>query len=154
MSNKLSLAEELKALDHKDTSWYQSLTDEERKEVSLWVLMRYMSSCDSRNMDMVAHHLILVNEFANVHYNLLSKHPELQYRLLQVASTGKSQHHKWIKPPARAKKNKLAEWLSEIYPGMNDDEIDTMIMVNDTDAIKELARSYGMQDKEIQALVK
>jgi hypothetical protein len=154
MSAKLSLAEELRALDYKDPEWYQSLSDSEKKEVSLWVLMRYMSSVDSRDLDTVMHHLLLVNECANVHYNSINRHPELQYRLLQVAGTGRSQNHKWIKPPAKAKKNKLAEWLSEIYPSYNDDEIDLLISVNTKDNLKDLARSHGMQDKEITALFK
>lgn len=154
MANKISLNEELKAMDLKDPDWYNNLSDSDRKEISLWILMRYMSSCESKNLDLVIHHLLLTNECVNVHFSHMSKYPALQFRLLQVVGTNKSQNHKWIKPPIKAKKNKLAEWLSEIFIHYNDEEIELLISENSTETLKEFAKSYGMQDKELTALFK
>ena len=83
--NILPLALELAAMDYRDKNFYTNLNDEQRKAISLWVLMRWMSS--SRGD--AEQHLTLVNDVVNVDFSVISKHPELQWKLLALCGTSK-----------------------------------------------------------------
>lgn len=154
MVDKLSIKEEMRAIDCRDTSWWDSLTEEEQQKVSPWVLMRYTSACDTNHDSIRDHYLTMTNELVNVQFNTLRHHPQLQHRLLQVVGIGKSQYHPWLAPGKREKKNRVADWLLTMYPGLNDDELDILLSQNSIDDLKDLARSAGMTDKDIQALFK
>lgn len=154
MVDKLSIKEEMRAIDCRDTGWWDSLTEEEQQKVSPWVLMRYTSACDTNYDSIRDHYLTMTNELVNVQFNTLRHHPQIQHRLLQVVGIGKSQYHPWLAPGKREKKNRVAEWLLTMYPGLNDDELDILLSQNSIDDLKDLARSAGMTDKDIQALFK
>jgi hypothetical protein len=154
MVDKLSIKEEMRAIDCRDTGWWDSLTEEEQQKVSPWVLMRYTSACDTNHDSIRDHYLTMTNELVNVQFNTLRHHPQLQHRLLQVVGIGKSQYHPWLAPGKREKKNRVADWLLTMYPGLNDDELDILLSQNTIDDLKDLARSAGMTDKDIQALFK
>ena len=153
MSNKLTIKEEMRAIDQRDVRWWNTLTEEEQKKVSPWVLMRYTSACDTNHDEIRDHYLTMTNELVNVHFNAIRHHPQLQHRLLQVVGIGKSQYHPWIPPGKRQKKNKVAEWLLELYPGLNDDELDILLQ-SDKKELKALAEQSGMTDKQIKELFK
>ena len=153
MSNKLTIKEEMRAIDQRDVGWWDSLTEEEQKKVGIWILMRYTSACDSNHDQIRDHYLTMTNDLVNVQFNTLRHHPQLQHRLLQIVGIGKSQYHPWIAPGKRQKKNKVAEWLLTLYPGINDDELD-ILLESPKAELKSLAQSAGMTDKDIKALFK
>ena len=95
----------------------------------------------------------MTNDLVNVQFNTLRHHVQLQHRLMQVVGIGKSQYHPWIAPGKRQKKNKVAEWLLTLYPGINDDELD-ILLESPKAELKSLAQSAGMTDKDIKALFK
>jgi hypothetical protein len=153
MSNKLTIKEEMRAIDQRDAGWWDTLTEEEQKKISPWLLMRYTSACDTNHDAIRDHYLSMTNELVNVHFNTLRHHVQLQHRLMQVVGIGKSQYHPWIAPGKRQKKNKVAEWLLTLYPGINDDELD-ILLESPKAELKSLAQSAGMTDKDIKALFK
>ena len=153
MSNKLTIKEEMRAIDQRDVGWWDTLTEEEQKKISPWLLMRYTSACDTNHDAIRDHYLTMTNELVNVQFNTLRHHVQLQHRLMQVVGIGKSQYHPWIAPGKRQKKNKVAEWLLTLYPGINDDELD-ILLESHKDELKSLAQSAGMTDKDIKALFK
>lgn len=153
MSNKLTIKEEMRAIDQRDAGWWDTLTPEEQKKISPWLLMRYTSACDTNHDAIRDHYLTMTNELVNVQFNTLRHHVQLQHRLLQVVGIGKSQYHPWIPPGKRQKKNNIAEWLLTLYPGINDDELDILLETSKSE-LKSLAQSAGMLDKEIKALFK
>jgi len=153
MSNKLTIKEEMRAIDQRDMGWWDTLTDEEQKKISPWVLMRYTSACDTNHDEIRDHYLTMTNALVNVHFNVLRHHPQLQHRLLQIVGIGKTQYHPWIAPGKRQKKNKVAEWLLELYPGLNEDELDILLQ-SDKKELKALAEETGMTDKQIKDLFK
>ena len=153
MSDKLTIKEEMRAIDQRDAGWWDTLTDEEQKKVSPWVLMRYTSACDTNHDQIRDHYLTLTNDLVNVQFNTLRHHPQLQHRRLQVVGIGKTQYHPWIPPGKRQKKDKVADWLLSIYPHLNDDELD-ILLESDKKEIVALAESAGMSDKDIKALFK
>ena len=149
---QIPLADVMLAIDRKNRSWYDNLSDEQKKAFSAWMMMRYASSVQGGN---AASYLFMVNECVNKNFMDLSKHPELQWLLFTLCGSGKKEFHPYIKPPtSRKKKNKVAEWLSEQYPLMKADEINMLMEINDTEDLKMLATEAGMTDKEIKELFK
>lgn len=148
---KIPLKDMLGAIDRNDFDFYSRLDEEQRKAFSPWLAMRYASSASG-----VAayHYLLMVNDIVNVDFSLLKKHPELQWKLLAVCGMGSNQYHPYIAPGKKKKKNKIEKLLHERYPTLNADELELLIEINDTEALKELARDNGLDDKEIKELFK
>lgn len=156
MMNKLTIKEEMRAIDQRDRAWWASLTEEEQKKVSIFVLMRYTSAVQTKSPDIEYHYLALTNELVNKHYNILRREPQLQHKLLQCVGLGSTQFHPWI-PPSKQRKGKsgkLKKWLQEIYPIYNDDELDLLVSTNDVQIFKDLAEEMGMDKKQIKELFK
>ena len=143
----------MRAIDQRDVGWWDTLTEEEKKKISPWVLMRYTSACDTNHDEIRDHYLTMTNELVNVQFNTLRHHPQLQHHLLQIVGIGKSQYHPWIAPGKRQKKNKVAEWLLTLYPHLNDDELDIMLQ-SDKKELKALAERAGLTDKQIKEIFK
>ena len=149
---QIPLADVMLAIDRKRRDWYYDLTDEQVKAFSAWMMMRYASSVQGGN---AASYLFMVNECVNKNFSDLSKHPELQWLLFTLCGSGKKEFHPYIKPPtSRKKKNRIAEWLSELYPLAKSDEVDLIIKLNDKADLKNLALENGMSDREIKELFK
>ena len=147
---QIPLNDVMLAIDRKNKSWYDNLTDDQKKAFSAWMMMRYASSVQGGN---AASYLFMVNECVNKNFMDLSKHPELQWLLFTLCGSGKKEYHPYIKPPtSRKKKNKVGEWLSEQYPLLKADEVEMLLEINDTEDFKALAREGGMTDKEIKEL--
>jgi len=140
------------AIDKKDRGFYNRLTDEQKKAFSAWMMMRYTSSVQGKNS---AYYIYMTNELVNRDFSDISKHPELQWLLLSACGSGKVEYHPYLKPPnARKKKDKVSEFLSNIYPLLKDDEIALIIKLNTTDELKEFAKTHGYEDKEIKEIFK
>lgn len=146
----LSLSSELSAMDMRDKDFYANLSDEHKKEISLWVLMRYMSSArgDAYN------HLTTVNDLVNVDFSTIAKHPELQWKLLAICGTNKKQFHDWIPPGKKAKKNKLEEALIGLNSLMKDDELALFQRINTREDFEEYFRANAFDDKTINEIFK
>lgn len=147
---QIPLDEVLTAIDKKDRNWYINLSDERRKAFSAWMMMRYCSSVQGRKQ---LDYLFFTNEFVNKNFMDISRHPELQWLLLTACGQGKKEYHQYIKPPnSRRKKNKVQEFLSEIYPHAKYDEIELMIELNSKEELKQFAKDYGYDDKQIKEI--
>lgn len=144
---QLPIKDVMAAIDKKDRHWYSKLTEDQKKAFSAWMLMRYTSSCQGSN---ALHFLYFTNLFVNQNFSDISKHPELQWLLLTATGTSKKEFHPYIKPPnARKKKNKVHEFLSEIYPTYKSDELSMLVELNTKQDLIELAQAHGYDDKQI-----
>tara|TARA_B100000902_G_scaffold146720_1_gene143791 strand:+ start:6213 stop:6683 length:471 start_codon:yes stop_codon:yes gene_type:complete len=153
----MSIQNEMRVLDTRDTAWYPSLTEDELKKLSLFVLQRWMSALQSSDVALQEHYLEYVNEFSNRHYNTLRHHPELQIKLLQIVghTAGKTRRqHAWIRPHSAGKGSKLGKWVAEHYAHYNDDEIELLLATNTKEDWTSLFEEYGMDKKQIKALLK
>ena len=150
--SKLNIKEEMRAIDVKDRRWYDSLTEEEKSKLGIWLLMRYTSNAGEKMFQ--EHYLEWTNEVVNVHFNKLRKHPQLQWQLLQLVGLGKPTYHPWIAPGKAGKKNKLQKWVEENYPHLNDDEVDIFISVRSKEDFIELFEEYGLDKKQIKDILK
>ena len=54
MSDKLSIKSETAALDRKDQGFYDSLTDEEKKKFSPYLMLRYSACVDGNAVEKTA----------------------------------------------------------------------------------------------------
>lgn len=140
------------AVDRKDYNYYTNLTDEQRKSLNLWMTQRYASSVQGK---MAGHYLVMVNEFMNTHWSDVSKHPELQWKLMCLAGTGKVQFHPFVKvPKAKRKKDKVEEIVRELFPLLKHDEIRLFLKMNSKEEIKVLAMESGVDDKTLDEAFK
>lgn len=152
-TDKLPLPDVLRALDTRNTKFFDKLTADEKKSLSPWVLMRFMSSCNTNYDEIRDHYLIMTNEIVNLDFNDLNGHDDLRIRLMQLVGLGTKQYHPWIPPGKRQAKDKITEWLISLYPMCNDDEIEILRSQSDEE-LKEKAAESGMTDKEIKELFK
>jgi hypothetical protein len=146
----LTLQMELPAMDLGDKEFYKNLSDEHKKEIGIWVLMRFMSSSQNN----AEHHIMMVNDLVNHNFNNLSKHPELQWKLLALCGTGKKQYHPWIAPPKGIKKNRVEEAILQIYPLLRDDELEMLLRINSQEELEQFFKENGHDDKTIKELFK
>ena len=131
---------------------WDEITDDERKQVSFWLLNRYVSSvAGNREKQELA--LFKTNEYYNKNWNVLggTNHVKLQWQLLCVAGkTGKKQFHPWI--GLKKKKDdssKAVKLLAQIYPEMKMDEVETLARISTKKEIKELAKEHGYEKVDI-----
>jgi len=96
----------------------------------------------------------MVNDIVNVDFNLLKKHPELQWKLLAVCGQGSSTYHPWVAPVKRQKKSKLEAFLLKQYPTLSKEELHLFVTINSEEDVKNLARDMGLEEKEIKELFK
>ncbi len=146
---KIDIKHVLNAIDNRDFEWINTLTPDEKKKLSIWQIMRFVSSCDSYNDDIKNHYLRMTNDIVNTHFNSLRLHPELQFRLLQICGIGSKQYHSWIAPSKKEKNDKVRNWVESVYPEYNEDEVNLILKNNSIADLKQFATEKGLQDKEI-----
>lgn len=152
MTDKLNIANEMRAFDSKDRKFYSDLTDEERKKFSNYLMIRWGSAVQGDG-DLQAYYLMSCNENLNKHFFDIARHPELQWLCATTVSPGMGNfRHDWIKQKKReGSNNKSIKFLRQIYPNYNADELDLLAKINTTDDLKQLARSHGWDDKRIKS---
>jgi len=139
---KLDLFKTLESIDRGNKTYYQNLTEEEKKGYAALVLMRYMSSLPSQNSQADLS-VILTNDIVNVGFWELSNHPELQHQLMCVVGTGVKQHRPWISKKKTTNTPNLDEFFSKIYPDVNITELNILKTDLTTDALETLCRAHG-----------
>ena len=152
MSDKLNIANEMRAFDSKDRRFYADLTDEERKKFSTFLMIRWGSSVQG-SKELQQYYLLSCNENLNKHFFDLSRHPELQWLSATTVSPGMGNfRHEWIKQKKREGSNSRAiKFLRQIYPERKEDELELLAQINDTADLKQLAREHGWDDKRIKS---
>lgn len=152
MTDKLNIANEMRAFDSKDRVFYQELTDEERKKFSTFLMIRWGSAVQG-STELQQYYLLACNENLNKHFFELSRHPELQWLLATTVSPGMGTfRHDWIKQKKReSTNNRAVKFLRQIYPAYSEDELELLAQINDTADLKKLAREHGWDDKRIKS---
>lgn len=158
MSDKIELKEKLAAVDMNVKTLWDDINDDQRKSLKseFFILNRYVSSVKSNKRDIQEHFVLTVNEYFNKHWNVLQKHPKMLWQLLCMCSHDSRNifYHEWIGFKRKKGNNKIAKFLSEMYPAKKDDEIELMSMLTTEKECKELARSMGYEDKQVDKLFK
>ena len=140
----------MRMFDRKVRSFYDELTDEERKKFSPFLMIRWGSAVEG-SRELQEFYVISTNERLNKHFfNINStQHKKLQWLMATTVSPDIGvQRHTWIAPKkkesgASAKRKQLAE----IFPHYKDDELDVMMAITSQKEIDQWFREAG-QDKK------
>jgi hypothetical protein len=152
VQDKLSIASEMAALDTKDRGFYDSLSDEEKKKFSTFLMIRYGSSVQG-NDEMQAYYLQATNQRLNKDFFSINKrHDKLNWLAVTTISPGMGkQHHQWIAAPKKAtSNNKVEKFLANLYPSAKPDDIGLLASINELADIKKLAEEMGMSKEQIK----
>lgn len=143
--DKLSIAHEMASFDRKDRDFYDSLTDEERKKFSNFLMIRWGSSVNGSS-EMQEYYLIATNERLNKHFFDLHKHPKLQWLCATSVSPGMGvQRHNWISLKKKDTANSsIRKQLGELFPHLEDDSLDLMAKLNTQKDINAYMKKLGM----------
>jgi hypothetical protein len=137
------------ALDRRDKKFFNKLTEEQKKDISIWTATRMMSSTTVDTGAQICN----VNAVMNSRAKFLTKHKELQWMLLAVTGPGRTVRHDWIAPPKGIKKNRIEELILKYYPNLNNDELELFQKINTIEDIKDFLIDNGLSDKEIEDLL-
>jgi hypothetical protein len=155
MSDKLHIKNEMSKFDNKDRDFYDSLSDEEKKKFSPYLMIRWGATVDAEYW-LQAYYLMSCNERLNKNFFDIStkNHKKLQWLMATTVSPGGgTQYHPWLAAKKKeGNTNKIEKLLSTMYPWLKPDELKLMAKLNDTKEIKKLAKDYGMTDSEIKEL--
>ena len=144
MSDKLTIANEMKMFDRKVRSFYDDLTPEEKKKFSNYLMIRWGSAVEG-SRELQEFYVIATNARLNKHFFNVGKHPKLQWLMATSVSPDLgSQRHPWIaskKKQAGASAKRKA--LVAMYPHYKDDEIDVMAAITTQKEIDAYNRASG-----------
>jgi hypothetical protein len=144
--DKLSIQNEMMALDSKSRTFFTDLTDEERKKFSNFTMIRWASSVTG-SADMQEFYLVSTNERLNKHFFTINKHPHLQWLCATAISPGLgNQRHQWIasKKKEASSNNETKKLLMAVLPNAKIDEIELLAKLTSNAEMKEIANSYGL----------
>jgi hypothetical protein len=147
---QIDLKKVLWELDKNNKDFYLNLSDDEKKEMSLWVLMRYMSSSETNS----EYYLLMTNDFVNVNFNVFKKHPDFLWKLLSMGGAGESTYHPWVAPPKGKKDDMLSTKLRELNRHWKQEDVNTFLLINSKDEIIGYFEDRGFTDDEIKKLFK
>ena len=144
MSEKLNIANEMRCLDTKNRNFYDSLTEEERKKFSNFLMIRWGSSVQGPS-ELQEYYLIACNQRLNKHFFDINRHPKLQWLCATSISPGMGSHrHQWIPPKKKEKgNNEVKKALAKLYPAMKQADIDVLATQVTKKELQELMKEYG-----------
>ena len=147
--DKLSIQNEMACFDRKDRDFYNSLTDEERKKFSNYLMIRW-GSCVQGSRELQEFYIIATNERLNKHFFAINRHPKLQWLCATTVSPGMGTHrHQWITPKKKdGGTTEVKRILMEIMPTAKMSDIEALAAITDKKELKELLREYGNSDKD------
>jgi hypothetical protein len=155
MSDKLTIKDETAAIDMGARDLWNNFTDDQKKQISFFLLNRYASSIKTSNREAQELAVFKTNEYFNKNFFNLSKHPQLLWYLLCMCGNDEQKiyFHEWIGFKKKSDNNKTLKVLEQMFPDMKADELELLAMMSDTKEIKEYARELGMTDEEIKKLL-
>ena len=144
---KLSIQNEMAQFDCKNRDFYDSLTDEERKKFSNYLMIRCGSSVQGSS-ELQEFYLIATNERLNKNFFAVNKHPKLQWLMATAVSPDMGIHrHQWISPKKKdAGTNEVKKALLELYPTMKASDIEVLAKFVDKKELKQYLREHGTED--------
>lgn len=144
--SKVDIKDILGAIDTCDFDFYDNLSEEEQKEFSSWLAMRFASS--SANYS--EYYLLQVNNLVNVNFSDLRSHPKLQWLLLASSGCGRKHYHPYIKPPKKGTAdNGVEDFVKSKNPLWNSEEVSLFCRLNQEN-MRQYMESFGLDEKEIK----
>ena len=150
---KLPIKDILAAIDMNAKSVWKEFTEEERKQVSFWLLNRYISAVQGSREDQELA-VFKTNEYYNKHFNTIgvgkeNGHQELMWQLLCMSGAwGKIKFHPYIGFKKKNTNNNAAVKLLEtVYPNMKTNEVELLANISTKQELKQLAEDHDIAVK-------
>ena len=140
----------LKAVDFRNKDYFDRIDDHEKTLYSPYMLMRYASSVSSKDKFYVEHYVEMVNECVNKHLWTISKYKKIAWMLTAMCGVEQQQFHPWLGSKKKTGNNDKQKMLTTLYENMKQDDIEILAEINDKKELKELARDFGNDDKQIK----
>jgi len=155
---KIPLREILAAIDTGSKEIWDEFSDEQKKNVSFWLLNRYASSIagdfeeDPKQIKELV--LLRTNKFYNKNWKEVSKHPKLMWQLLclickginlKITSKNKKvqyPHHPWIGFKHRENNSKHKKFLLDKFPNKKLDEIELILQLSDKKQLEKYIKEH------------
>ena len=155
MSEKLTIKDETAAIDLGARDLWDTFTDEQKKQISFFLLNRYASSIKTSDREAQELAVFKTNEYFNKNFFNISKHPKLLWYLICMCGNDnkKIYFHEWIGHKKKAGDDKIYKFLESKYPNMKRDELELMAQLMDKSDVKQLAKDLGMEDKDIKKIL-
>ena len=131
--DRLNIRHEMSCLDRKDRTFYDTLTDEERKKFSPYLMIRWSRTVAGSD-ELQGYYVQACNHYLNHDFFAVNRHPKLQWLMATAVSPGLGrQDHSWIPPKKKEgtskKSGDVIKRLSALYPAMKHDDIVTLSRV-------------------------
>lgn len=142
---KLNVFDVLKRADKQDFGWYESLSDDQKKEFSPWLIQRWIAS---RKLE-------LVNEITNPLVGNISK--ELAWKLFCAIGMSGIGKYAWTAPPKKitsGSHNKITELVAKHYGVSKRVAGKYYIPDLSHDDVLEIAELHAKDDKDIKEIKK
>lgn len=144
----LDIKRELAAVDLRDYDFYDKLSDQEKKDFSPYVLMRYVSNVQG-DADIQEWFLETVNELVNKdHWTLSKNHKALLWKLFAGCGAGVKVYHPYLKASSKEKAVKIEKLLAEIYPAAKMSDIKLYAKMMTKKDKEELFDKMGFDKKQ------
>jgi len=154
-NNKLPLKDILAAIDMNAKNVWNDLSDDEQKQVSFYLLNRYVSSVKGSTHEQQLQ-IFKTNEYYNKNFFVLSKHKKLLWYLLCMTASEKKniRYHEWVGYKLKGSVNsKAIKFLENLYPNKKEDEIRLLATINSLAELKLLAEDHGMTKEQIKKIL-
>ena len=135
--------------DRKNRLFYDSLTDEERKKFSNYLMIRWGSSIQG-SAELQGYYLQSSNHYINKHFFNINRHPKLQWLCATAVSPDLgTQRHQWIAPKKKeAGASGIRKQIAELFPHLKDDEVELMSKINTKKDIDAYLKQLGQEVKK------
>jgi hypothetical protein len=153
MSDKLEIKEILSWIDNGNRSIWNDLEDDHKKQISFWLLNRYVSAVQG-NREAQELAVFKTNENYNKYFNDIGVgkdkgHQKLMWQLLCMSgNTGKAEYHPWVGFKKRDGSTGAAiKLLEQIYPNLKNDEVELLARISTKKELKQLAEEHDIATK-------
>lgn len=130
---EFDLFKAIDAIDRKDYGWWDTLTEEQTKKFSAYMLLHWISSVKATGA-MGAYYIMSTDLNANRHMfnERIQQHPHLQWLMLCSASPGMGkQYHQWIphlnsklaELRVKATYKEVRDYFEKVYPSASKEDI-------------------------------
>jgi hypothetical protein len=139
----------LSNLDRKNKFIWGNLTDQQKKEYSPLVTMRWMSGCEDKRQ------IIFLNTLLNPMVFAAGEHKELLIKLQAICGSGQTKRYQWLGIKAKSdKKSALAIKVLKEYFGYSTKVAADYVDNFSQDDYVEMSEMLGWQQQEIKDLKK
>jgi hypothetical protein len=148
MNDRINIFEVLEKIDTVNIDYFQSMSQEQFKQVVPYVIMQWMACTKDKNQ------IVLLNEIVNKRIFSLHKHPKLLVYLLMACSDGSKKFYKWKKPSVKQLKFPKSVKVMKEATGYSTNRILEYMHVYSNEDILQYANELGYQQDELKDLSK